>query len=141
MNTHAPLSYHSTTTQFLTVSQAARLLAVHPSSIRRWISAGKLPAYRVGDKGIRLSIADVLELARPLSRPEQKREPMEKAERLGIRPLTEEEQKAALAAVARARELQQELLAKYGMLTPEGWDLLNESRDERTKDLMRAVES
>jgi hypothetical protein len=66
---------------------------------------------------------------------------MEKAERLGIRPLTEEEQKAALAAVARARELQQELLAKYGTLTPEGWELLNESRDERTKDLMRAVES
>lgn len=52
--------------QFLPLGQAARLLAVHISTLRRWIRQGKLPAYRVGDKGVRVRRGDVLKLLTPL---------------------------------------------------------------------------
>ena len=54
--------------------------------------------------------------------------------------LTGEEQRRAREAVASARKLQDEFRAKYGTMTPESWQLLNESREERTSDLMRATE-
>jgi excisionase family DNA binding protein len=84
------------------VSQAARLLAVHVSTIRRWIGQGKLPAYRVGDKGVRVRYSDVMQLLTPLSIGEEDgghagdRSP-------GHGHLTQEEQRSAQAAVASAR--------------------------------------
>ena len=32
----------------LTIETAAEMLAVHPRTIRRYISSGDLPAYRIG---------------------------------------------------------------------------------------------
>jgi hypothetical protein len=63
------------------------------------------------------------------------------SEQQNIRPLTVKEQRSALTAVSQARELQRDLAKKYGTMTPEGWELLAESRDERTGNLVRAVES
>ncbi len=37
----------------LTVSEVARLLNVHPNSVRRWANEGLLRAYRVGRRGDR----------------------------------------------------------------------------------------
>jgi excisionase family DNA binding protein len=43
--------------EFLTVAEIAELLKMNPQSIRNWIDAGKLPAYRVGRR-VRVSRAD-----------------------------------------------------------------------------------
>lgn len=45
--------------QFCTVSEAAELLDVSPVTVWRWIAAGKLTAYRVGPRNIRLRKEDL----------------------------------------------------------------------------------
>ena len=47
--------------------EAARLLAVHPATVRRMIEAGQLRAIRVGTGHRRVSRADVLAALEPLT--------------------------------------------------------------------------
>ena len=54
--------------RYYTVSEAARMLDVSPSTIWRWIQADKLRAYRVGPRTIRLrqeDLAAIIQPARP----------------------------------------------------------------------------
>ncbi len=50
----------------LTIRQAADTLNCHPNTVRRWIASGRLPAYRVGPKLLRVRAEDIAALARPL---------------------------------------------------------------------------
>lgn len=50
----------------LTIESAADMLAVHPRTIRRYIAAGDLPAYRVGARQIRVRLSDVDGLLVPI---------------------------------------------------------------------------
>jgi hypothetical protein len=61
---------------------------------------------------------------------------MTQTERLVIPKLTPEQQQQALEAMEAARQLRAEILAKRGgkLFTP-SWELLNEARDERTRQL------
>lgn len=55
----------------ITPVEAAKMLLVNPSSVRRWVQEGKLPGYRAGNK-IRLSREDVaafLRRAKPVKGP------------------------------------------------------------------------
>ncbi len=51
--------------EYYTVSEAARLLKVSPATIWRWIEAGKLRAYRVGPKNIRVGTRDLEAMIKP----------------------------------------------------------------------------
>lgn len=139
MNTSAPATGPGTSDQLVPIAQAAQLLAVHTSTIRRWIREGKLPAYRVGDKGVRVRYGDVMRLSTPLSAAVQDKGRHVDNEAGFTGRLTEEEQLRALEAVASARKLREEFRARYGTMTPEAWELLNESRDERTSNLIRGA--
>lgn len=56
--------------------------------------------------------------------------------RAEIRRLTPEEKQRGLAAMERAQELRQQILAQRGgKLFPPSWKTLNELRDERTRQL------
>lgn len=48
------------------LSVAAPRAGVAVSTLRRWIREGRLPAVRVGAKAIRVSVADVDALTRPV---------------------------------------------------------------------------
>jgi excisionase family DNA binding protein len=48
-----------------TVGQAAQFFDVSPATVWRWIDAGKLPAYRVGGRKIRIRAEDLQEVVRP----------------------------------------------------------------------------
>ena len=50
----------------LTIEGAAEMLAVHPRTIRRYIAAGDLPAYRIGARHIRVRTSDVDALLVPI---------------------------------------------------------------------------
>ena len=50
----------------LTIETAADMLAVHPRTIRRYIAAGDLPAYRIGPRQIRVRMSDVDALLTPI---------------------------------------------------------------------------
>jgi excisionase family DNA binding protein len=53
---------------FYTVPQAALVLDVSPATIWRWIVAGKLPAFRVGPRRIRIRKEDVEQAIQPARR-------------------------------------------------------------------------
>jgi len=65
---------------------------------------------------------------------------MSGSERLVIPSLTKEEQRRGLRALVALERLSAEIAARHGSLTPESWELINQSRDERTRDLIREVE-
>src|SRR5579872_840796 len=54
------------TRPYYTVSEAAKRLAVSPSTIWRWIESDKLPAYRVGPRTIRIKREDLEGLVKPV---------------------------------------------------------------------------
>ena len=48
------------------IAEAAEYANVHPSTLRRRIADGQLPAYRVGPKLLKVDIEDVEALIRPV---------------------------------------------------------------------------
>jgi excisionase family DNA binding protein len=53
-------------TKYLTLSQAAERYGVSVRTLRRRIAEGRLPAYRVGPRSIRVAEGDLARLARPI---------------------------------------------------------------------------
>ena|GEM_PF-4244744 len=68
---------------------------------------------------------------------------MAESERLGgsseATRLTLEEQHRGLCALAELERLSAEIASRHGKLIPESWELINQSRDERTRDLSQAA--
>lgn len=57
------------TDDLLTIAEAADLLRVSTVTIKRWLKQGRLPAYHVGPRAIRLRRADLAAVMRPLHEP------------------------------------------------------------------------
>jgi excisionase family DNA binding protein len=122
--------------EYVTIPEAAKLLQVHPSSIRRWIDAGDLPAHRVGRRRIVVKRTDLANLVMPARAGQDHGGRMGQPEALVIPKLTPEEQQQALEAMEAASKLRAAILAKRGgKLFSPSWELLNEARDERTRQL------
>ena len=63
------LMHKSTTTlrrHLVSIGQAAEYADVHPMTMRRWISAGRIRAYRVGPRLVKVDIADLDAMLRPI---------------------------------------------------------------------------
>lgn len=123
----------NTAEQYLTVHQTARLLSVHPSTIRRWIDRGILPAYRIGPKriAVRQSDLDAASSPRVLNQ--------ESASAPRLPPLAPWEQKLWKQAIQEAKVLQAELLeGRGGNRFDDSGILINEARDQRTRVLAHA---
>jgi excisionase family DNA binding protein len=52
--------------RYISIAEAADQLGVDPLTIRRWIAHGKINAYRVGPKLVRLDLDEVDQLAKPI---------------------------------------------------------------------------
>ena len=50
---------------YVTVTEAATLLRVAPSTVRRWIRDGDVPAYRIGRRRVALKRDDLSNLITP----------------------------------------------------------------------------
>ena len=132
--------------EYLTVSEAAALLRVAPSTIRRWIRAGQISAYRLGPRRIALRRA---ELARLVSQVIPDRDGMEmppaggaqngaaQRQHLGERRLTAEEVQRGLKALEDARRLNAEIMAERGNkpYMPSSAEVLYEMREDRMRQL------
>ncbi|GAC1448493.1 MAG: hypothetical protein PVSMB4_05710 [Ktedonobacterales bacterium] len=55
----------STAGEFLTVHEAAKLLKVSPVTIKRWLKQGRLRAYHVGPRAVRIKQEDIEALLTP----------------------------------------------------------------------------
>src|SRR5438105_305545 len=124
----------------LTIAEAAKLLKVSRVTLHRWLKAGRLPAYHVGPKGVRIRRADLAAFVQPAQPARGATGEGAAADYLAeaLRPLTEEEKRQALEAAKAAEEFSQELLARRGgQLFDESWPMINESRDERSRQLLQ----
>lgn len=57
-----PLPFES---ELLTISQAAKILSVHPNTIRNLIARGELKAQRIGSRLVRIHREDLISSCRP----------------------------------------------------------------------------
>lgn len=135
MHTQSPVLEPET---YLTVSQAATRLAVHPSTIRRWIDRGRLPAYRIGERRIGVKPSDLARLVSRRTPRTRKEGLMIRLEPIAVPSLTSGERERGLRALVVLDQLDQDLLRRRNgePLSP-SWKLLDQSREERTGELMR----
>lgn len=64
MPANAPRS--TTPPAFATIAEAADLLQVSPKTVRRYIAAGRLTAVRIGPRLVRVELASLERLGRPI---------------------------------------------------------------------------
>ncbi len=131
---------------FLTVAEAAALMRVAPSTIRRWIRTGDVPGYRLGPRRVALKRGDLAALVtaaptrtdvEPGIVPPPATAPLAATE---IRPPTPEEWERGMAALERAERLAEQIHARRGGKPfPPAWETIAEMRDERTRHLMSAL--
>lgn len=131
--------------ELLTIQEVASLLKVNPITVRRQIAAGRLPAVKIG-RHVRVKKEAVESLLSPI-RPKLPGQPPATLQEQGggrkeLRPivphlLTAAEKRRGLAALENLHRLQDELLKKTGgeLVTPPSWELLDEARDQRSRDL------
>jgi excisionase family DNA binding protein len=137
---HHPDEPSERSEQYLTVSQTAKLLSVHPSTIRRWIDQRILPAYRLGPKRIGVRRSDVAAVVVPHGR-EAKDKHSGYAGHEQLPPLTDQDRQQWKRAIAEARELQAKFLKRRGgKLFPNSAALIVQSREERTHDLTSSAD-
>ena len=121
---------------FVTVAEAATLLRVAPSTIRRWIREGDIPAHRIGRRRVALRRADLARLITPARPSAETKDKVVADEPIVGRRLTAEEKQHALEVMERARRHAAEIQARRGgKLFPPSWITINEQRDERTRQL------
>lgn len=119
--------------EFITIDQAAALLDVDRSTVRRWIGKGKLPAYRLGERHVRLKRSDLDRIVTPIARTPMRQ--TEVRERIELPPpLTAAGKAEALAAARRGRELRHELRDRWGATQRDlpAYELINLAREERS---------
>jgi excisionase family DNA binding protein len=127
---------------YLTVAEAASLLRVAPSTIRRWIREGDVPAYRLGRRRVALRRHDLSLLVKPVRVDEalSRDTADDESERIKSRTLTPEEVERGLAAMDRAERHAKELLtARGGELFPDSAEVIHRMRQERTRQLVEAM--
>ena len=122
--------------EYLTVAEAATLLRVAPSTIRRWIREGDVPAHRIGRRRVALRRADLTRLITPARTSEETSGEVAGNQKWEPRRLTPEEKERALEAMDRLKELRKRIFEERGgKLFPPSWEAINEMRDERTRQL------
>jgi excisionase family DNA binding protein len=121
---------------YVTVAEAATLLRVAPSTVRRWIREGDVPAYRIGRRRVALKRHDLSNLITPAAPGMETSNKAVVDQNWKPRRLTPEEQRQALEALDRAQRHAEETRARRGgKLFPPSWITINEQRDERTREL------
>jgi excisionase family DNA binding protein len=122
--------------EFVTVAEAATLLRVATSTVRRWIREGDVPAYRIGRRRVALKRDDLSNLITPARPGMETSDKVVGDQKWEPRRLTPEEQQQALEIMDRIQQRAKEIQARRGgKLFPPSWITINEQRDERTRQL------
>jgi excisionase family DNA binding protein len=133
-----PMPASDRTAELLTLAEAAKLLKVSPATLHRWLKDGRLRAYRVGPRAVRVARADLAKLLVPTTVPEEpgSNEAPPISPDLTVPPLTEVEAAATLAALQAAQALTAALQRHHsGAPLPASWPVIRQAREERAERL------
>jgi excisionase family DNA binding protein len=56
------------TPAYLTIDEVSTVCRVSGRTVRNWIRSGRLPAYKLGPKTVRISVNDLAEMMEPIGR-------------------------------------------------------------------------
>lgn len=126
--------------EWLTIAEAAKLLRVDRSTIRRWIKNGRLPAERFGERAIRISRGGLTpNTASSTHRSVEVDEEIDRLTPVIAERMDEETRLRLLRAVEQSRR-RRAMEEAAGIVSnphcPPAWVLINEARDERAAQLM-----
>ncbi len=125
--------------EFLTVTEAATLLRVAPSTVRRWIRQGDIPAYRLGPRRVGLKREDLSVVIAPVGKDSEEVHSATDIERIKHRKLTLEEKQRGLEAMERLQRTVQAISARQGGPFPSSLAIIHEMREERDRQLMEVL--
>jgi excisionase family DNA binding protein len=118
----------------LTVAEAAKALRVSTITIHRWVKQGRLTAYRVGPRAVRISGSELTRLLAPHKASSVG--PMPElssavAETL-VSPPSQDQIDRRRVAIAQAKELRVQMRTRRGGLPlASSWQLIRQARDGR----------
>lgn len=122
--------------EYLTVAEASSLLRVAPSTVRRWIREGDLPAYRLGKRRLALRRSDVDGMISPVHSKSAPGHYTIYTDLSQVPKLTPEDVQRSLEAMERVRQINKEILARRGGKPFESSvDIIREMREERMREL------
>lgn len=127
----------------LTVAQAAKRLGVSPNTIRAWADRGAIPVVRLPSGHRRFEPRAIDSVREHAPAADESYEAARQAwlaagerwARTHRTKMTPEEQERGLAALADMRRMAAIFRAKYGPTTQESWQILDEARAEREREL------
>jgi len=131
----------ATTADFVSVNEAAKRLHVSHPTVWRWIKSGRLPAYRVGPKTIRVKLADLDRVVRPATVAREDMTSMTQpvpidANSEHVPVLTPGQREAALAVLAEIDALQETMLEENGGVPfSSSIEIIRQMRQERSDAL------
>ena len=99
--------------EYVTVAEATTLLRVAPSTVRRWIREGDVPAHRIGRRRVALRRADLARLITPARPAAETKNNAAVDDPVVGRRLTPEEVQRALEALDRAQRHAKETRAPW----------------------------
>ena len=121
------------------VAETAELLKVSTVTLRRWIKQGRLPAYHVGPRQVRIRREDLTKALTSTYHPEARamKEGTPISTTLTVRPLTEDEIAQQLRAIEESEAFIQNMGAKRGgKPLSSSVPLIRRARAERSKQLL-----
>jgi excisionase family DNA binding protein len=117
----------------LTLTEAATLLKVSVVTLRRWIKQGRLPAYHVGPRKVRIRRSD---LAKAFT-PTYQKEVSAMQESLTIKPLTDAEVREQRKAIEQSQEFIERLRSERGgKPLSSSASIIRQAREERSRELL-----
>ena len=122
--------------EYVTTSEAASILGINRVTLHRWVKQGALRAYSLGPRKVLFKRADLIQLLKPVKGEEVEFTVKERLGRI-IPPLTDEQVQQGLAAMRAGRDLGERIARRLGTKPwKPSWEIINEARDERTKQLL-----
>jgi len=117
----------------LTLAEAARMLKVSTVTLRRWIKQGRLPAYHVGPRKVRIRRSDLTKAFSPT----YQEEVSAVQESSIVRLLTREEIAQQLKAIEQSQKFIEDIRKKRGgKPLNSSAPLIRRARIERSKELL-----
>jgi len=129
---HSGIYPMPTDLDLLTLAEAAQMLKVSTVTLRRWIKQGRLPAYHVGPRKVRIHRSDLTKAFAPTYQQDGVRAVQEM-----VSPLTDEQITQGIQALKEADTVIEAIRSRRkGKPLSSSVPIIRHAREERSKQLL-----